>query len=271
MSVVTIRELLEAGVHFGHQTRRWNPKMNKFIFGQRNGIYILDLQQTRRQLVRAYELVRDVVAAGGDVLFVGTKKQAQEVVAREAQRCNMYYVNNRWLGGALTNFMTIQQSIRRLLELEEMETSGKLDALSKKEASRIRKQKVKLEKNLSGIKTMKRLPGVMFVIDTKKEAIAVREAQRMNIPCIGIVDTNADPDAVYLPVPGNDDAIRAVSLYCSIIANAALEGQTLRQKTDGQRPAEEDADYSQGEQASETVGVAADVDEDTGFESDYEE
>ncbi len=267
MSVVTIRQLLEAGVHFGHQTRRWNPKMNKFIFGQRNGIYILDLQQTRRQLIRAYELVRDVVAAGGDVLFVGTKKQAQEVVAQEAQRCNMYYVNNRWLGGTLTNFATIQRSIRRLLELEEMESSGKLDALSKKEASRIRKQKIKLEKNLSGIKTMPRLPGVMFVIDTKKEAIAVREAERMHIPCIGIVDTNADPDAVYLPVPGNDDAIRAVSLYCSIIANAALEGQGLRQKYD--RGAADTAETSDQEDVeSEPVAVMADNDDD---DSDYEE
>lgn len=270
MPVVTIRELLEAGVHFGHQTRRWNPKMNKYIFGQRNGIYIIDLKQTYRQLIRAYELTRDVVASGQDVLFVGTKKQAQEVVAREAQRCGMYYVNNRWLGGTLTNFSTIQRSVRRLLELEEMESSGKLDALSKKEASRIRKQKVKLEKNLSGIKTMPRLPGVLFVIDTKKEAIAVREAERMRIPCIGIVDTNADPEAVPVPIPGNDDAIRAVSLYCSVIANAALEGQSLRQKTDSRRVGEPDTEPQHAEEAMATVQAGEDETEDK-FESDFEE
>lgn len=236
MPVVTIHDLLEAGVHFGHQTRRWNPKMNKFIFGQRNGIYIIDLQQTLRQILRAYALVRDSVAAGGEVLFVGTKKQAQEAVAREAQRCGMYYVNNRWLGGTLTNFATIQKSVRRFVELEDLDKSGKLDALSKKEASRLRKQKLKLEKNLSGIKTMSRLPAVLFVIDTRKEAIAVREAQRMGIPCIGIVDTNADPDAVPVPIPGNDDAIRAVNLFCSVMANAALEGKAQKQKPDAPRP-----------------------------------
>jgi small subunit ribosomal protein S2 len=191
MAVVTMRQLLEAGIHFGHQTRRWNPKMARYIFGQRNGIYIIDLQKTLRQVHKAHAFVRDAVAAGGTVLFVGTKKQAQEPVAREAKRCGMYYVNHRWLGGTLTNFETIQTSVRNLTRLEEMDASGALEKFTKKEAARMRREMVKLRRNLDGIKTMDRLPNVMFVIDTKKEAIAVREAERLGITCIGVVDTHS--------------------------------------------------------------------------------
>lgn len=236
MPVVTMRQLLEAGIHFGHQTRRWNPKMGPYIFGQRNGIYIIDLQKTLRQLLKAYIFVRDAVSKGGTVLFVGTKKQAQEPVAREAQRCGMYYVNNRWLGGTLTNFETLNSSVRKLLRIEEMERSGALDKLSKKEAAKIRRSLTKLKKNLDGIKNMPGLPSVMFVIDAKKEAIAVREAERLGIPSIGVVDTNADPDVVPIPIPGNDDAIRAVSLFCSVIADAAIEGRTHFEKVRAEMP-----------------------------------
>ena len=226
MAIVTMRQLLEAGLHFGHQTRRWNPKMARYIFGQRNGIYIIDLQKTMRQLQKAYVCVRDVVAEGGNVLFVGTKKQAQESVAREASRCGMYYMNNRWLGGTLTNWETIRKSIRKLQRIEEMDESGKLDEnYTKKEAINMRKEAAKVNKNLCGIKNMPGLPHVMFVIDAKKEAIAVREAERMGIPCIGVVDTNCDPDIVPIPVPANDDAIRSVGLLCSIIADAAMDGR----------------------------------------------
>ena len=230
MSVVTMRQLLESGIHFGHQTRRWNPKMARYIFGQRNGIYIIDLQKTLKQINKAYQFVRDSVAQGGSVLFVGTKKQAQEPIQQHAQRCGMYYMTNRWLGGTLTNFDTIRTSIKNLVRLEELETSGQLDKYSKKEAARLRREMSKLRKNLDGIKTMDNLPTVMFVIDAKKEAIAVREAERLGITCIGVVDTNADPDAVPIPIPGNDDAIRAVGLFCSVIADAAIEGRAQFEK-----------------------------------------
>lgn len=236
MAVVTMRQLLEAGIHFGHQTRRWNPKMARYIFGQRNGIYIIDLQKTLRQLHKAHTFVRDTVAQGGTVLFVGTKKQAQEPVAREAKRCGMYYVNHRWLGGTLTNFETIQTSVRNLVRLEEMETAGTMDKYSKKEAAKMRRELVKLRRNLDGIKSMDTLPRVMFVIDAKKEAIAVREAERLGITCIGIVDTNADPDCVPIPIPGNDDAIRAVSLFCSVIANAVQDGLSQAEKVRAEQP-----------------------------------
>jgi small subunit ribosomal protein S2 len=226
-----MQQLLEAGIHFGHQTRRWNPKMARYIFGQRNGIYIIDLQKTLRQVKKAYVCVRDVVANGGHVLFVGTKKQAQEAVSREATRCGMFYVNNRWLGGTLTNWETIRQSIRKLDMLEEQDASGQMDErFTKKEAIQFRKQIAKMEENLSGIKKMPGLPQAIFVIDAKKEAIAVREAARCGIPCIGIVDTNCDPDVVPIPVPGNDDAIRAVSLFCSIMADAVMEGRMKADK-----------------------------------------
>ncbi|MDZ4861422.1 MAG: 30S ribosomal protein S2 [Candidatus Hydrogenedentes bacterium] len=230
MPVVTMRQLLEAGIHFGHQTRRWNPKMARYIFGQRNGIYIIDLQKTLKQISKAHQFVRDSVAQGGSVLFVGTKKQAQEPIQREAARCGMYYMTNRWLGGTLTNFETVRTSIKNLVRLEELDTTGQLEKYSKKEAARLRREMGKLRKNLDGIKTMEGLPTVMFVIDAKKEAIAVREAERLGITCIGVVDTNADPDAVPIPVPGNDDAIRAIGLFCSIIADAAIEGKTQFEK-----------------------------------------
>lgn len=224
MPVPTLRQLLEAGIHFGHQTRRWNPKMGRYIFGQRNGIYIIDLRKTLEQIEKAHDLARETAGSGAKVLFLGTKKQAQEIVAREAQRCGMYYVNSRWLGGTLTNFETVRGSIRRLLELEEQESRGYLNTLPKKQASHLRREKLKLEKNLLGIKDMERLPGLLFVVDVRKEAIAVREAKRMGIPCIGIVDTNADPDTVPVPIPGNDDAMRAIDLFCGVIADAVLEG-----------------------------------------------
>lgn len=239
MAVVTMRQLLEAGIHFGHQTRRWNPKMARYIYGQRNGIYIIDLQKTLRQITKAYVVVRDVVANGGLVLFVGTKKQAQEAVAREAQRCGMYYVNNRWLGGTLTNWQTIRQSIRNLKNLEEMDASGAMEEMfKKKEAIRQRKRAAKLNENLCGIKDMARVPDVMFVIDAKKEAIAIREAERLGIPCISIVDTNSDPDTVPIPVPGNDDAIRAIQLFCSVISDAVLEGRMRADKVAAERGTE---------------------------------
>ncbi len=256
MPVVTMQQLLEAGIHFGHQTRRWNPKMERFIFGQRNRIYIIDLQKTLRQIHKAYAVVRDVVAAGGTVLFVGTKKQAQEAVRRQAERCGMYYVTNRWLGGTLTNWQTIRQSIQTLLQLDQMESSGKIDEYSKKEAIEMRKHRARLEKNLSGIKLMAGLPDVVFVIDAKREATAVREAARLGITCIGIIDTNCDPDTVSIPIPGNDDALRAVGLFCSIIADAVMAGRMLEDKD---RADEEQALGSSGElQPEGEVPTAAD-------------
>jgi len=231
MPVVTMRQLLEAGIHFGHQTRRWHPKMARYIYGQRNGIYIIDLQKTLRQVYKAYALVRDTVAEGGTVLFVGTKRQAQEAVQREATRCGMYYVTNRWLGGTLTNYNTVRASIQELANLQELEQSGKINAYTKKEIIVLRKRRASLEKNLTGIQHMPGLPSIVFVIDAKREAIAVREAERLHIPCIGIVDTNCDPDVVSLPIPGNDDAIRAVCLFCSVFADAVLEGRMRMEKT----------------------------------------
>ena len=231
MAIATMRQLLEAGIHFGHQTRRWHPKMQRFIHGQRNGIYIIDLQHTLKRLYRSYKLVRDTVADGGTVLFVGTKKQAQEPVQQEAARCGMYHVTHRWLGGTLTNFQTVQKSIAELNHLKELESSGRIDRYSKKEGIQMRKRREKLEKNLSGIAEMPGLPDVVFVIDTRREEIAVREAERLGIPCIGIVDTNADPDKVNIAIPGNDDAIRSISLFCSVIADAVMEGRMLYTKT----------------------------------------
>ena len=226
MAIVTMKELLEAGVHFGHQTRRWNPRMKRFIFCERNKIYIIDLQQTIRQVNGVYQVLRELIEAGGTVLFVGTKKQAQDTVREQAERCGMFYVNQRWLGGTLTNFTTISKRIRRLKELEQMEEDGVLDQLSKKEANRLRKECVKLERNLCGIRNMTRLPQAVFVIDTKKEAIAVREARKLGIPIVGIVDTNCDPDEITHPIPGNDDAIRAIRLFCKIVADSIIETQT---------------------------------------------
>lgn len=231
MAVVNMKQLLEAGVHFGHQTRRWNPKMAPYIFTERNGIYILDLQKTVKLLEQAYNFVRDVAAEGKGILFVGTKKQAQESIETEAKRCGMFYVNNRWLGGMLTNFTTISQRIKRLKELEEMETNGMFDVLPKKEVIRLRAEKEKLEKNLGGIKEMRELPGAVFIVDPKKEHIAVREARILGIPIVAIVDTNCDPDEIDYVIPGNDDAIRAIKLITSKIADAVLEGRQGEQYT----------------------------------------
>ena len=227
MPVVTRRELLEAGVHFGHQTRRWNPKMRRFIFGERAGIYIIDLEKSLVGIERAYDALLDIGRRGGSVLFVGTKKQAQEIVAAQASRVGMPYVNTRWLGGMLTNFQTIYRRLQRLKALREMERSGMFEFLPKKEVIKLRHEKEKLERNLSGLQDMERLPDALFVIDTKKEHIAVTEARKLGIPVIAIVDTNADPDEVDYPIPGNDDAIRACTLITRIVADALQEGQYL--------------------------------------------
>ncbi|MDN4594469.1 30S ribosomal protein S2 [Polycladomyces subterraneus] len=225
MAVVSMKQLLEAGVHFGHQTRRWNPKMAKYIFTERNGIYIIDLQKTVKMMEEAYNFVRELAAQGGNLLFVGTKKQAQDAVREEAERCGMFYVNHRWLGGTLTNFQTIRKRIERLHQLEEMEQDGTFDVLPKKEVVLLRKEKARLEKFLGGIKHMKKLPDAVFIIDPRKERIAVAEARKLNIPIVAIVDTNCDPDEVDYVIPGNDDAIRAVRLFTSKMADAVLEGK----------------------------------------------
>lgn len=223
MAVVTMKNLLESGVHFGHQTRRWDPRMKKYIFAQRNGIHIIDLQKTIVAIKDAYDVVRRSVLEGNSVLFVGTKKQAQASVKREAERCDMFYVNNRWLGGMLTNFSTIKKSLLRLKKIEKMEIDGTFEQLTKKEVARLVKEKGRLEKNLGGIKNMNSLPGVMFVIDTRKEAIAVAEARRVGIPVIAVVDTNCNPEGISYPIPGNDDAIRAINLFTQVVANAVIE------------------------------------------------
>jgi small subunit ribosomal protein S2 len=225
MAIISMKQLLEAGVHFGHQTRRWNPKMSRYIFTERNGIYIIDLQKTVKKVEEAYNFVRELAAEGKSVLFVGTKKQAQESVQEEAERCGMYYVNQRWLGGTLTNFSTIQKRINRLHELEKMEEDGTFDVLPKKEVILLRKEKERLEKFLGGIKGMKEMPGALFIIDPRKERIAVAEARKLGIPIVAIVDTNCDPDEVDYVIPGNDDAIRAVKLLTAKIADAILEGK----------------------------------------------
>ncbi|CDZ75024.1 30S ribosomal protein S2 [Peptoniphilus sp. ING2-D1G] len=232
MSVISMKALLEAGVHFGHQTRRWNPKMAKYIFTQRNGIYIIDLQKTVKKINEAYEFVREVVAENGVILFVGTKKQAQDAIEKEAKRCEMPFINQRWLGGLLTNFNTIKGRIDRLHEIGQMEEEGILDRLPKKEVIKIKHEEEKLEKFLGGIKNMKGMPDVIFVVDPKKEKIAVKEAQILGIPVIGIIDTNCDPDEIDYPIPGNDDAIRAVKLITETIANAVLEGKQGTQTED---------------------------------------
>ncbi len=225
VAIVSMKQLLEAGVHFGHQTRRWNPKMAPYIFTERNGIYIIDLQKTVRKIEEAYNFVKELVAAGQSILFVGTKKQAQESIREEAERCGMFYVNQRWLGGTLTNFQTIDKRIKRLHELVRMEEEGLFEVLPKKEVIGLRHEMERLEKFLGGIKHMRELPGAIFVIDPRKERIAVAEARKLGIPIIAIVDTNCDPDEIDLVIPGNDDAIRAVRLFCSTIADAVLEAK----------------------------------------------
>jgi len=237
MGAVTIRELLEAGVHFGHQTNRWNPKMKRYIFGERNGIYIIDLQQTVQRFDAAYNFVRDTVAAGEAVLFVGTKRQAVELVEEEAKRCRMPYVSQRWLGGMLTNFQTIRRSIEKLKKFESALTDGTHERLTKKEVSQMEKERLKLDKILCGIKNLNSLPGCVFVLDTRVERIAVQEANRLGIPVAAIVDTNCDPDGIDYPIPGNDDAIRSIKLIASRIADACIEGAHLRtQREEGERP-----------------------------------
>ena len=232
MSVISMKQLLEAGVHFGHQTRRWNPKRKEYIFTERNGIYIIDLQKTVKKIDEAYNFVRDVAMNDGTVLFVGTKKQAQESIEQEAKRCEMFYVNQRWLGGLLTNFKTIQTRIAKLNQINKMEADGDFDLLPKKEVIQLCALREKLMKNLGGIKEMKKLPSCMFVVDPRKEHIAVMEARNLGIPIVAIVDTNCDPDDVDYVIPGNDDAIRAVKLIASKIADAVLEGKQGEQMTD---------------------------------------
>ena len=242
MSVISMKQLLEAGVHFGHQTRRWNPKMKEYIFTERNGIYIIDLQKTVKKIEEAYNFVRSVAENNQSVLFVGTKKQAQESIEQEAKRCDMYYVNQRWLGGMLTNFKTIQGRIARLRQIEAMEANGDFDLLPKKEVIQLRGEQEKLEKNLGGIKEMKRLPGALFVVDPRKEHIAIAEARTLKIPIVAIIDTNCDPDEIDYPIPGNDDAIRAVKLITAKIADAVIEGKQGEQLTAEEAPAVESED-----------------------------
>lgn len=254
MAVVTMKSLLESGVHFGHQVKRWDPRMKKYIFAERNGIHIIDLQKTIAAIKDSYEAVRKIVASGKSVLFVGTKKQAQQAIQKEAERCGMFYVNNRWLGGMLTNFSTIKKSLQRLKKIEKMEVDGTFNNLTKKEVANLWKEKSKLEKNLGGIKEMKDLPGVLFIIDTHKEQIAVAEARRMGIPVVAVVDTNCNPEGITYPIPGNDDAIRAISLFTSIIANAVVE-----------------ANNEEGLKIIETLGDEEEVQTDASTKKDDEE
>ncbi len=254
MATVTMKELLEAGVHFGHQVRRWNPKMKEYIFGERNGIYIIDLQKTQRMIKEAIRFISNLAGEGTNrtILFVGTKRQAQDAIKEEALRCNQFYVNQRWLGGLLTNFQTIQKSIKRYKEIEAMQADGRIEQYAKKERLEIERERLALEKNLSGIKEMRKLPDAIFIIDTNKEEIAVKEANRLNIPVVAIVDTNCSPEGVDYVIPGNDDALRAVRLFSSRIADAILEGQQLAQ----QKEAEEAA--AAAEQAK-ISGVTVDI------------
>ena len=254
MAVVTMKSLLESGVHFGHQVKRWDPRMKKYIFAERNGIHIIDLQKTITAIKDSYDQIRKVAASGKSVLFVGTKKQAQQAIQKEAERCGMFYVNNRWLSGTLTNFSTIKKSLLRLKKIEKMEIDGTFDNLTKKEVAGLLKEKEKLTKNYGGMKDMKELPGAIFIIDTHKEQIAVAEAHRMGIPIIAIVDTNCNPEGIDYPIPGNDDAIRAISLFTSIIANAVIE-----------------ADNEQGLKIIETLGDEEDITTDASTKKEDEE
>ena len=237
MVAINIKTLLESGVHFGHQTRKWNPKMKKFIFGARNKIHILDLQKTIREIKRAYRYVKDEVAAGKTVLFVGTKPQAAQTIKTEAERCGAFYVNQRWLGGTLTNFETIKKSIQKMEQMEKMQADGMMAKLSKREATRLIKRLTKLQNAMAGIRAMKELPGIVFIVDTVKEAIALREARAMKIPVIAVCDTDSDPEQVDYPIPANDDAIRSIKLICSIVADAVIEGLQAR----GDKPDQEKA------------------------------
>jgi small subunit ribosomal protein S2 len=259
MSEVTMKQLLEAGVHFGHQTSRWSPKMKPYIFGARNGIYIIDLQQTVRMFKDAYAFLRDLAAEGGTVLFVGTKKQAQDAIREEAERCGMFHVTNRWLGGMLTNYQTIKQSIDRLRKLDEtLESEVMMQALTKKEMSQVRRERDKLMSSLGGIKNMRKLPDALFVVDPKREEIAVKEANKLGIPVVAAVDTNCDPDVIDYKIPGNDDAIRAIRLFCTAAADAILEGRQLHEER--QR-----GTSTEGEE--ESAAEPASAEEDAGMES----
>jgi len=249
MGVVTMKELLEAGVHFGHQVKRWNPKMKKFIFGERNGIHIVDLQKTVKGLDEAYSFVRKTSASGGSILFVGTKKQAQDAIAEEAHRAGAFFVNNRWLGGMLTNFSTVKKSIERLKKIEVMKEDGTYNVLTKKEVSQLEKERLKLEKNLSGIKEMKGLPGAIFIIDPRKEKISIAEAKRLSIPVVAVVDTNCNPDEADYVIPGNDDAIRAIKLISYKMAEAILEGKGMLAKSREEQKATEAEKAADGEEA----------------------
>jgi small subunit ribosomal protein S2 len=258
MGEISMKQLLEAGVHFGHQTSRWNPKMKPYIFGARNGIHIIDLQQTVTMFKDLEAVVRDLAASGGHVLFVGTKKQAQDAIREEAERCSMFHVHNRWLGGTLTNFSTIRQSIERLRKIEEMENDPKIvDALTKKEMLGLKRERAKLEQSLGGIKTMRKLPDAIFVIDPKQEEIAVKEARKLGIPVIAVIDTNCDPDMVDYKVPGNDDAIRAIRLFCSSIADAINEGKTLYEQSLVKSKEEDRAAAGAGSAAENAAPVGA--------------
>ncbi len=260
MAVITMKQLLEAGVHFGHQTRRWNPKMAPYIFTERNGIYIIDLQQTVRNIETAYRFVRDTVFNGGKILFVGTKKQAKDTIVKEAERCGQYYVSERWLGGMLTNFKTIRGRIDRLEELEKMETDGIFDVLPKKEVLQLKKEAERLERYLAGIRHMKGLPDVIYVVDPRKEMIAVAEAHKLGIPVIGIVDTNCDPEQLDYVIPGNDDAIRAVRLITSCMADAVLEAvEGLQEKEEDTEEVESKEETTEDEIAEETETVDEEV------------
>jgi len=268
MAVITMRQMLEAGAHFGHQTRRWNPKMKRFIFGERNGIYIIDLEQTLGRVETAYGFVRDLVAGGGTVLFVGTKKQAQDPVKSYADKCGMPYVNERWLGGMLTNFETIGKRVNKMLEYERMQASGEFDAMIKKEALLLDRELTKLQRNLGGLRGMKKAPDAIFVLDTKKEHIAVTEANKLGIPVVAVVDTNVDPEVVQFPIPGNDDAIRSNSLFARVIADAVEEGRFIANKRNpapapvADRTPEEEAAFAAAQTAARDAAAQAQADRD---------
>ncbi|MGN1221769.1 MAG: 30S ribosomal protein S2 [Christensenellales bacterium] len=253
MSVISMKQLLEAGVHFGHQTRKWNPKMARYIFTSRNDIHVINLEQTAELIDSAYAYVRDAVKDGKTVLFVGTKKQAQDAVKEEAERCGMYYVNSRWLGGTLTNFKTIRSRVEKLNKLEQMEKTGEFDLLPKKEVAGLKAEKDKLEKFLGGIKDMTKLPGLIFVVDSKKEAICVKEAKLLGIPVVGLIDTNCDPDMVDVVIPGNDDAIRSVKLIASAIADAVIEAKEGEEGLAARKKAEEEANATEETSLQEEI------------------
>ncbi len=257
MATITMKELLEAGVHFGHQTKRWNPKMKEFIFGERNGIYIIDLQKTLKMFKEASKFVQDMAAEGKILLFVGTKRQAQDAIAEEAQRCSQFYVNQRWLGGLLTNWVTVQKSVKRLKELDEMATDGRYELLPKKEVIKLERERKHLQANLAGIKELSRLPDAIFVIDSNKEQIAVREARKLGIPVVAVVDTNCDPSEVDYVIPGNDDALRAIRLFASKVADSVIEGsQAATDKQVAEVAAAREAEAA-AEAAGEPAGEAA--------------